>query len=123
MGVRVRAVVHADVEDRRLLVVSLGDRAKVHRLLEFQRLVKKLSLALVRFCLRVSGEELLYRKLLGRLLLVDIEPRVVAFFDHLVLLVLVFRHEECRMTLLKMRKSLIFFAKSRIAGITNAMSV
>ena len=54
MGVRVRAVVHADVEDRRLLVVSLGDRSKVHRLLDFQRLVEKLSLALVRFCFRVS---------------------------------------------------------------------
>ena len=54
VGVRVRAVVHADVEDRRLLVISLGDRTKVHRLLDFQRLVEKLSLTLVRFCLRIS---------------------------------------------------------------------
>ena len=106
MGVRVGAVVHADVEDRRLLVVSLRDCTKVHRLLYFQRLVEKLSLALVRFCLRISLEEFLNRKLLGRLLLVDVKPRVVTFFDHLVLLVLVFRHEEGRMAFLEMRESL-----------------
>ena len=78
----------------------------MHRLLYFQRLVEKLSLALVRFCLRISLEEFLNRKLLGWLLLVDVKPRVVTFFDHLVLLVLVFRHEQGRMAFLEMRESL-----------------